>query len=108
MGVRAQKSPRKSHFMDAELVRKTLKLFNLTNTNAILMKPTTITYFYKSVNQNPLRARNSVFWCNVYGFLEYRKNCHISHALPHVASLVKFLHNFHEKPAKIGAKSLLH
>ena len=35
--------------MDAESVRKTLKTFNLTTTNDILMKLTTIMYLYESV-----------------------------------------------------------
>ena len=45
--------------MDAELVRRTLKTINLTITNAILMKLTTIMYLHESVNWKPLRARNS-------------------------------------------------
>ena len=83
-GIRAQNSPKKSHFMDAESTRKTLKTFNLTTT-----------------------ARNSVFWHNFYEFLDYIKNRHICHALPFVASLVKVLYKFHEKPPKIGPKLLL-
>ena len=35
------------HFMDAELLRKTLKIFNLTTTNAILMKLSTIMHLNK-------------------------------------------------------------
>ena len=107
VGVRAQKPSKKSHFMDAESIRKTLKTFDSTTTNAILMKLTTIIYLQMSVNRKPLRARNSGFWCNVYEFLDYIKNHHICHALPCVASLVKFLYKFHEKPAKIGPKWLL-
>ena len=106
-GVSAQKPRKKGHFMDAESVRKTLKTFNSTTTNAILMKLTTIVHLHKSVNQKPLRVKNSVFWCNVYEFLDYIKNHYICHALPCVASLVKFLYKFHEKPAKIGPKWLL-
>ena len=60
--------------MNAESVRKTLKTFNFTTTNAILMKLTTITYLHESVNQKPLRARNSVFWLNIYEFLDFIKN----------------------------------
>ena len=85
--------------MRAESTCKTLKTFNLTTTNAILMKLTTIMYLQESVNRKPLRARNSVF-----GFLDYIKNRHICHALPFIASLVKFLYKFHEKPPKIGPK----
>ena len=33
--------------MDAELVRKTLNNFNVTTTNAIMMKLTTIMYLHK-------------------------------------------------------------
>ena len=70
--VRAKKPPTKSHFMAAESVRKTLKTFNLTTTNAILMKLSTIImYLHESINRKPLRARNSVFWRNVYEFLDY-------------------------------------
>ena len=46
-GVTAQKLPKKDHFVDAELVRKTLKNFNLATTNAILMKLTTISIFMR-------------------------------------------------------------
>ena len=73
-GSKGQKPPKKGHFMDTELVRKTLKTFNLTTTNAILMKLTTIMYLRESVNRKPLRARSSVFWRNVYEFLDYIKN----------------------------------
>ena len=61
-GVRAQKPPKKGHFMDAGIVRKTLKTFKLTIANAILMKLTMIMYFHESVNRKPLRAKNLVFW----------------------------------------------
>ena len=37
-------SPKKGHLMDAELVRKTLNIYNLTIKNAILIKLTTIIY----------------------------------------------------------------
>ena len=40
--------------MDAESVRKILKTFNLTNTNATIMKLTKIMYLNESVNQKPL------------------------------------------------------
>ena len=98
-----QKPSKKGHFMEAESRRNTLKTFNLTTTNAILIKLTTIMYLYESVNRKHLR--NSVFWCNnVYEFIDYIKNRDIYHALPFVASLVKFLYKFHEKPPKIGPK----
>ena len=48
--VRAQRTSKKGHFMDAKSVRKTLKTFNLTTTNAILMKLTTIMDLHESVN----------------------------------------------------------
>ena len=62
--VRAQKPPKKGHFMDAESVRKTLKTFNLTTSNAIMMKLITIMYLHKSVN------RKLNFWRNVHDFLK--------------------------------------
>ena len=34
-GVRAQKPPKNGYFVDAESVRKTLEIFNLTTTNAL-------------------------------------------------------------------------
>ena len=100
-GVRTQKPSKKDHFVDAESTRKS---FNLIATNAVLMKLTTIMYLHHSVNRKSLRARNSIFWHNVYEFLGYIKNHHICHALPFVASLVMFLYKFHEKPPKIGPK----
>ena len=36
-GVRAQKRPKKEYFVDAESVRKTLEIFNLATTDAMLM-----------------------------------------------------------------------
>ena len=61
-GVRAQKPPKKGYFVDAESVSKTLEIFLLTTTNAILMKVTTIMYLHESVNRRLLRARNSFFF----------------------------------------------
>ena len=49
-GVRAQQAPKKGYFVDAESVRKTLEIFNLTTTNAILIELTTIMYLHESVN----------------------------------------------------------
>ena len=46
-GVRAQKLPIKGHFVDAELVRKILKIFNLATANAILIKLTVISIFMR-------------------------------------------------------------
>ena len=60
----AQKHPKKSHFVDTESILKTLQIFNLTTTNATLMKLTTIMYLHESVNRETLRARNSVYWLN--------------------------------------------
>ena len=51
--------------MDAETVRKTLEIFNLTTTNAILMKLTTIMYLHESVNRKAIRVKNSFFWLNL-------------------------------------------
>ena len=67
-GVRAQKPPKKGHFVDAESVLKTLKVFDLTNTNSILMKLTTIMYLHERVNRKALWARNSVLWLNFQEF----------------------------------------
>ena len=85
--------------MDAEYVYKSLKTFNLTTANAVLMKRITIMHLHESVNRKALRARNSVFYRNAYKFLDY-----IRHALPGLASLVKFLYKFNEKLPKIGPK----
>ena len=46
-----------------------------------------------SVNKKTFRARNSVFWSNVYEFIDSIENHHICHALPFVASLVKLYTN---------------
>ena len=67
--------------MDDESIRKTLKTFNLTTTNAILMKLITIVYLDKNAKRKPLRSRYSFF----YQFLDYIKNNHICHALPCIA-----------------------
>ena len=80
--ARSQKPARKDRFKDAELVRKNLKIFNLTTTNTIMMKLTKIMYLHKSVNQKPLGARNSVFWLNFQELLDYIKNYDICHAFP--------------------------
>ena len=88
--------------MEAESTRKTLKTFNLTTTNAILMKLTTIMYLYES-DRKPVR-KSAFFWRNVYEFLDYIKNRHIYHALPFDAPLVKFFSKFQEKPPQIGPK----
>ena len=39
-GVRAQKIPKRGHFMDTESIQKTLNIFDFTTTYAILMKLT--------------------------------------------------------------------
>ena len=41
------KKSNKGHFVKAELVQKTLEIFNLTTKNVILMKLTAIIYLYK-------------------------------------------------------------
>ena len=51
--------------METESVRKMLENFNLTATNTILMKLTTIMYFHESVNRKALRVRNSFFRLNL-------------------------------------------
>ena len=50
--------------LDTELIRKTLKVFNITTANAILIKLTTIMCLHESVNRKAPRARNSAFWLN--------------------------------------------
>ena len=47
---RAQKPHKSGHFKDAALPQKHLKIYNLTTTNATLMKPTTIIYLHKTFN----------------------------------------------------------
>ena len=42
------------HFVDAESVRKILKIYNLRTANAILMKFSTIMYLHESVNRKAL------------------------------------------------------
>ena len=42
--------PKRGHFMDAASPRKHLKIYNLTATNATLMKLTTIMYLHKAFN----------------------------------------------------------
>ena len=66
MGEWGAKNLPKSTFLyiDAESVRKNMKIFNSTTANAIQMKHTTIMYLHESVNQKPLRARNLVFRLN--------------------------------------------
>ena len=49
-GERAQKPPKRGHFMDAASPQKHLKIYNLTTTNATLMKLTTIMYLHKMFN----------------------------------------------------------
>ena len=66
--VRPQKPPKKDYFVDAESVRKTLEMFNLTNENAILMKLTTM-FLHDSLNRKALRVRNSLFWLNLIASL---------------------------------------
>ena len=47
---RAQKAPKRGRFMVAASPRKHLKIYNLTTTNATLMKLTTIMYLHKAFN----------------------------------------------------------
>ena len=54
-GIKGKKTPKKGHFMDAESVRKTLKIYNLTTKNAILIKLTRILYLHK-VSLQTLKA----------------------------------------------------
>ena len=50
LGDERPKKTQKGHFMGAECVPKTRKIFNLTTTNAILMKLTTTLYLHNSFN----------------------------------------------------------
>ena len=72
-GVRGQKPRKKGHFVDVESVRKTLKTFNLTTTNAILMKLTTIVYLHKSVNRKLLEPKIQFFGVMsvMYGVMKF-------------------------------------
>ena len=106
-GVRTQKPSKKDHFMDAEWTRKTLETFKLTTTNDVLMKLTMIIYFPESVNWKPLRARKSVFWRNVFEFLDYIKSYHIISCITFCCITDKVLYKFHEKTPKIGLRWLL-
>ena len=58
-GERPQKPPKRGYFMDAASPWKHLKIYNLTTTNATLMKPNVIMCLYKTfnlaVNQKPLK-----------------------------------------------------
>ena len=49
-GWRAQKPPKRGHFMDAALPWKHLKIYILTTKNATLMKLTTIMYLQRKFN----------------------------------------------------------
>ena len=50
MGPYLEEKAPENHLMNAELVRKVLKDFKLTNTNAILIKLTTIMYLHEIFN----------------------------------------------------------
>ena len=47
LGEQSLNAPKIDHFMDTESIRKTLKTFNFTTTNAIPMKLTTDIYLTK-------------------------------------------------------------
>ena len=87
--------PKKSYFVDAELVCKTLEIFNLTTTNAILMKLTTIMYPHESVNWKALGAKNSFFF---FGLI------YLHHWWSFCLNWMIFVGVFHEKTPKIGSK----
>ena len=59
--------------MDAESVRKTLKIYNLTTANVTLMKPTTIIYLHVSVNPNQKEPEISFFDLISRNFKNMRK-----------------------------------
>ena len=58
---RARKPPKNGSFVDSESLRKILEIFNLTTTNAILMKFTTLMYLHERVNQKALSVIYSFF-----------------------------------------------
>ena len=49
-GEKAQKPPKRGHFMGAASPRKHLNIYNLTTANATLMKLTRIMYLHKMFN----------------------------------------------------------
>ena len=59
-GERAQKPPKRGYFMDAASPRKHLKIYNLTTTNAALMKLTMVMYLHKTFNV-------AEDWCVTHG-----------------------------------------
>ena len=65
-GSKGPKSSQKELFMDAESIRKTLKIFNLTTKTATLMKFTAIMYLDESVNRKLLEREIQLFCRNVY------------------------------------------
>ena len=48
--------------MDAESVRKTLKIYNLTIKNAILIKLTTIMYLYEKIRASLIGRKRRRNW----------------------------------------------
>ena len=94
-GSKCPKTSQKEHFMGAESVRKTLKFFDLTTKNSILMKLITIMYPRKTVNQNLLEPKIQFIGLIFQEYLDYIKNCHVCNALPCFASLVIFLDKLH-------------
>ena len=68
MGEKGPRNPSKrGNFMDAASPRKYLKIYNLTNANATLMKLTTITYLHMTfyladwgVTQNPFKMSHKI------------------------------------------------
>ena len=66
--VRAQKLPKKGHFVDAESVRKTEKNFNLASTNGILRKLTTINIFMRMLTERHLELEIQIFGLNFRHF----------------------------------------
>ena len=65
-GSKGPKSSQRELFMDAESIRKTLKIFNLTTKTATLMKFTAIMYLDESVNRKLLEREIQLFCRNVY------------------------------------------
>ena len=59
MGPYSEEKAPENHFMNAELVCKVLKDFNLTTTNAILIKLITIMYLHEIFNLTKKLGRSS-------------------------------------------------
>ena len=122
-GVRTQELPKKSHFLDAELVRKPLNVMLIKLTRIIFIKSFTWQNFrvwligcQRAYAKSILEwAIKSAFWLNSYEHSDSSNNHNICYALPHIESLVKILYkldliwrnNPWKKITKVGQKKML-